>query len=53
MYLSIVIMDGMVNPWLLIPAVVMTILFYLMRIVYIKTGRDLKRIEAMSMADKE
>lgn len=40
--------DVYVNPWLLIPAAVMTILFYLIRLVYVNTGRSFKRIEALS-----
>lgn len=47
-YLAIVVINAMVNPWLLIPATIMTILFYLMRVVYVNTGRSFKRIEALS-----
>lgn len=47
-FLAIIVMNAIVNPWLLIPAAVMTFLFYLMRMVYVNTGRGIKRIEALS-----
>lgn len=39
---------GIVNYWLLIPTAIMSILFYIIRNVYVNSGRSLKRIEAMS-----
>ncbi|XP_055326164.1 probable multidrug resistance-associated protein lethal(2)03659 [Sitodiplosis mosellana] len=45
---AIIVINGIVNPWLMFPAVVMTVLFYLIRSVYMDTGRSIKRIEAMS-----
>lgn len=39
---------GTVNFWLLIPTAIMCILFYVMRYLYVNTGRSLKRIEALS-----
>ncbi|XP_055303229.1 ATP-binding cassette sub-family C member 4-like [Sitodiplosis mosellana] len=47
-YLAIIVINAIVNPWLLVPAVIMTLLFYLMRLVYVNTGRSFKRIEALS-----
>ncbi|XP_031639018.1 multidrug resistance-associated protein 4-like [Contarinia nasturtii] len=47
-YVAIVVITAIVNPWLLIPAIIMTILFYLMRVLFVKTGRSFKRIEALS-----
>ncbi len=47
-YIAIVVVNTIVDPWLLLPAAVMTLLFYLMRIVYVNTGRCFKRIEAKS-----
>lgn len=41
--------NAIVDPWLLLPAAVMTILFCLMRVVYVNTGRCFKRIEAKSL----
>lgn len=40
---------GTVNFWLLIPTAIMSILFYVMRYLYVNTGRSLKRIEALGM----
>lgn len=42
------VINAYVNVWLLIPAGIMTVLFYLMRLVYVNTGRSFKRIEALS-----
>lgn len=47
-YLAIIVINVYVNVWLLIPAGIMTVLFYLMRVVYVNTGRSFKRIEALS-----
>lgn len=48
-YLAVVIINVIVNPWLLIPVSMMTVLFYILRVVYINTGRSFKRIEALCM----
>lgn len=48
-YIAIVVINAIVDPWLLLPAAVMTILFYFMRVVYVNTGRCFKRIEAKSL----
>lgn len=48
-YIAIVVINAIVDPWLLLPAAAMTILFYLMRVVYVNTGRSFKRIEAKSV----
>lgn len=42
------IIEAMVNPLLLIPAFIMAKLFYVMRVIFINTGRSFKRIEALS-----
>lgn len=47
-YLVIIVINGFVNPWLLIPALIMTALYYCLRRIYIGTGRCLKRNEALS-----
>ncbi|KAJ6646818.1 putative multidrug resistance-associated protein lethal [Pseudolycoriella hygida] len=47
-YLAIVMITAIVNPWLLIPAAIMSLMFYFIRKLFIKTGRSFKRIEAMS-----
>ncbi|XP_044316419.1 probable multidrug resistance-associated protein lethal(2)03659 [Drosophila rhopaloa] len=41
-----VIVIAIVNPWLLAPALVVGIIFYQLRNLYLKTSRDIKRIEA-------
>lgn len=46
---AIMIIVAIVNYWLLIPTAVMSILFYLIRNIYVSSGRSLKRIEALSM----
>ncbi|XP_063913516.1 probable multidrug resistance-associated protein lethal(2)03659 [Zophobas morio] len=42
---SINIVVGIVNPWILIPSVIIFGLFYAFRIIFLATSRDLKRIE--------
>lgn len=39
--------DAIVNPWLLIPATIMTVLFYVMRMIFINAGRSFIRIESL------
>ncbi|KAJ8918452.1 hypothetical protein NQ315_008149 [Exocentrus adspersus] len=46
--LSISIVIGCLNPWVLVPTVIMILIFYLLRIVFLATSRDLKRIEAVT-----
>lgn len=48
-YVAIIVINVIVNPWMLIPAVVMTMLFYSIRLAYLNTGRSFMRIEALSM----
>lgn len=38
----------LVNFWLVIPTLVMIILFYLFRYVFINTSRSVKRIDSIS-----
>ncbi|XP_055326333.1 ATP-binding cassette sub-family C member 4-like [Sitodiplosis mosellana] len=47
-YVAIIVINVIVNPWMLIPAVVMTMLFYSIRLAYLNTGRSFMRIEALS-----
>ncbi|XP_050315625.1 probable multidrug resistance-associated protein lethal(2)03659 isoform X2 [Anthonomus grandis grandis] len=37
-----------VNPWMCIPTVVISGIFYYLRVVYISTSRDVKRIESIT-----
>jgi len=45
---GIVIVIAIVNPLFLIPTVVLGIIFYQLRTFYLKTSRDVKRLEAIS-----
>lgn len=45
---AIMCIVAIINYWLLVPTAIMTILFYLIRSVYVNTGRSVKRIEALS-----
>ncbi|KAF2900921.1 hypothetical protein ILUMI_05261, partial [Ignelater luminosus] len=46
--LAIIIVIGTVDPWLLIPTVVMGTLFYFIRVFYLKTSRNIKRLEGVT-----
>ncbi|XP_076254946.1 putative multidrug resistance-associated protein lethal(2)03659 isoform X2 [Rhynchophorus ferrugineus] len=35
-----------VNPWMMLPTIVIVGLFYILRVIYISTSRDVKRIES-------
>lgn len=48
-YLAIIIINIVVNPWMAIPSVIMSIIFYYLRVIFVAAGRSLKRIEALSM----
>lgn len=37
-----------INPWLVIPAAFVTLLFYIFSLFFIKTTRSIKRLEAIS-----
>lgn len=43
-----IVLTSIVNPWLLLPAIVLMTLFYFMRVVYLKTSRSVKRIEGVT-----
>lgn len=47
-YLAIIIVNVVINPWIAIPATLLTGLLYLARALYINTGRSFRRLEAMS-----
>lgn len=46
--LGIIIVVGIVNPWLLIPTFLIGVIFYLLRIFYLSTSRSVKRLEGVS-----
>ncbi|XP_060517933.1 ATP-binding cassette subfamily C member 4-like [Cylas formicarius] len=45
---AIILVISTVNPWMLIPAVVILIIFYSIRVVFLRTSRDLKRLEGVT-----
>lgn len=47
-FVGAVIIVGTVSLWLLIPTFVVIVLFYYMRVIYISTSRDVKRMEGIS-----
>lgn len=46
--LGIIIVVAIVSPWLLIPTVAVAIIFWFLRIFYIRTSRNIKRLEGVS-----
>lgn len=46
--LGIIVVVAIVSPWLMIPTVVVGIVFYLLRIFYLRTSRNIKRLEGVS-----
>ncbi|XP_065162919.1 probable multidrug resistance-associated protein lethal(2)03659 isoform X2 [Atheta coriaria] len=46
--IGIVVVIGVVNPLLLIPTSIVGLVFYAIRIVYLNTGRAVKRLEAVT-----
>lgn len=46
--LGIIVVVSVVNPWLLIPTSAIGVLFYLLRIFYLRTSRNIKRLEGVS-----
>jgi len=44
---GIICVIAIVNPVLLVPTSILTVIFYKLRNFYLKTSRDLKRIEAI------
>ncbi|XP_011505353.1 PREDICTED: probable multidrug resistance-associated protein lethal(2)03659 [Ceratosolen solmsi marchali] len=46
--LGIIIVVAISNPWLLIPTFLISFLFYYLRVIYISTGRSIKRLEGIT-----
>lgn len=46
--LGIIIVVGIVNPLLMIPTSAIGVIFYLLRIFYLRTSRNIKRLEGVS-----
>ncbi|KAH1001477.1 hypothetical protein HUJ04_005494 [Dendroctonus ponderosae] len=51
-FISIVVAS--VNPWMMLPTVIMLTIFYFLRVVFLATSRNIKRLEGISkhMLDK-
>lgn len=45
---GIVIVVAVINPLFLVPTMVLAVIFYYLRVFYLKTSRDIKRIEGVS-----
>ncbi|KAJ8974858.1 hypothetical protein NQ317_001956 [Molorchus minor] len=45
--LGIIIVVGIVNPWLMLPTCAIGVVFYLLRIFYLRTSRNIKRLEGL------
>ena len=48
MVIGIMIVVGIVNPWTFLPTAGITVLFVAIRIMYVRTSRDIKRLEGIS-----
>lgn len=46
--LGIIIVVAIVNPLLLVPTLISGLVFYLLRRIYLPTGRSIKRLEGVS-----
>lgn len=46
--IAVVTLVAIVNYWLLFPTLLMSLLFYVLRHIYINTARSIKRLEALS-----
>ena len=46
-FLGVVVTVCAANPWVLIPAVVIMTSFFLLRTYYLKTSREIKRLESV------
>ncbi|CAG9827192.1 unnamed protein product [Diabrotica balteata] len=46
--LSICLVIGTLSPWMLIPTIVVLVIFYFMRFIFLETSRDVKRVESIN-----
>lgn len=46
--IGIIVVVAIVNPWLMIPTVIMAGIFYYLRLIYLATGRSVKRLEGVT-----
>lgn len=45
---GIIAVVAIVNPWLLVPTMIVAVIFSFMRSFYLKTARNVKRLEGVS-----
>lgn len=45
---GVIVVVALVNPWFLVPTFILAVIFYFLRVFYLKTSRDVKRIEGIS-----
>lgn len=45
---AIMVIVAIANYWLLIPALIILVIFYIIRGIYVRTSRSLKRVESLS-----
>lgn len=45
---GIIVVVAIVNPWLMVPTVIMGGIFYWLRLIYLATGRSVKRLEGVT-----
>lgn len=48
MLVSVVLVIGIINFYLMIPTFIVAIIFYKLRIFYLSTSRSIKRLEGIS-----
>ncbi|KAJ8918454.1 hypothetical protein NQ315_008151 [Exocentrus adspersus] len=46
--LAITIVIGSLNPWIFLPTIIVLVIFYCIRLVFLATSRDIKRVEAVT-----
>ncbi|KAJ8918453.1 hypothetical protein NQ315_008150 [Exocentrus adspersus] len=46
--LAISLVIGSLNPWIFLPTVIILIIFYCIRLIFLATSRDVKRVEAVT-----
>ncbi|XP_050502062.1 probable multidrug resistance-associated protein lethal(2)03659 isoform X2 [Diabrotica virgifera virgifera] len=46
--LSICLIIGTLSPWMLIPTIIVLVIFYFMRFIFLETSRDVKRVESIN-----
>ena len=49
---GVVTIVAIINVWLLVPTGIVFLFFYLIRTVFLKSARDVKRIEAISKINR-